>query len=221
MVHDFNDFGILKWECDEPRQSVDFLDLTITIVNGRIVTKTYQKKNNPYLYIPPHSAHPAGVASGWIFGILRTYWHQNSKYSDFVHFAKLLFKRHVMQGWDQAVLRDLFLSALNKLKCLLEAPLPANVNVTPTPPSQEEEANIIQPPVENPKLQFLHMQFHPGDIPRKEIRKIYNNTCADTLGELVGIEKFIVAYSKPKTIGGVVAKPQSFEAPGNEVSKYL
>ena len=129
-----------------------------------------------------------------------------------------------MQGWDQAeaVLRDLFLSALNKLKCQLEAPLPANVNVTPTPPSQEEEANIIQPPVENPKLQFLHMQFHPGDIPRKEIRKIYNNTCADTLGDLVlGMEKFIGAYSKPRTIGGAVAKSQLFEAPGKEVSKYL
>ena len=36
-----NNFGILKWEFEEPASSVNFLDLTISIENNKIVTKTY------------------------------------------------------------------------------------------------------------------------------------------------------------------------------------
>jgi hypothetical protein len=83
LVDLFNDFGILKWDCEKPLKSVNFLDLNLTIEGRRIVTRTYQKPDNPYLYIPPHSAHPAGVVNGTIYGLLRTYYRQNSKYSDF------------------------------------------------------------------------------------------------------------------------------------------
>ena len=41
------------------------------------------------------------------------------------------------------------------------------------------------------------------------------------LRDTVEIEKFIIAYSKPKTIGGVVVKAQLHEAPDHEVSKYI
>ena len=43
----FNDFGILKWECTQPKNSINFLDLTLTIKGNKIITKTYQKPNNP------------------------------------------------------------------------------------------------------------------------------------------------------------------------------
>ena len=220
MVHDFNDFGILKWTCPVPKESVDFLDLTLVIVNGRIISKTYQKPKNPYLYIPPHSAHPSGVAKGWIYGILRTYWYQNSRFSDFVHYASLLYKRHVMQGWSQAVLKELFISALNKLKTHLEAP-PRLEPITPTPPSQPDHNNNTDPTAEDPELLFLHLEFHPNDIDRKTVRKLYQDNCEEVLRDSVEIEKFIIAYSKPKTIGGVVAKAQLHEAPDHEVSKYI
>ncbi|KAL7545539.1 hypothetical protein ACHAWF_008884 [Thalassiosira exigua] len=55
-----NSFGILEWNVDEPSKEVDFLDLTIWIGNGTILTKTHQKPNNLYQYIPPISAHPQG-----------------------------------------------------------------------------------------------------------------------------------------------------------------
>jgi len=63
--------GLLKWDVSEPSYSVDYLDLTIILKNGRITTKTYQKAMNLYLYIPPHSAHPPGMIKGMVYGLLR------------------------------------------------------------------------------------------------------------------------------------------------------
>ena len=44
FCRDVNDFGILKWEIDEPSKSVNFLDLTLTIKGNRVETRTYQKR---------------------------------------------------------------------------------------------------------------------------------------------------------------------------------
>jgi hypothetical protein len=69
----FNDFDILKWECPKLKTSVDFIDLTLMIEGNRVVTKTYQqKRENPYMYIPLHSVHPAGMINGIVFLLLRT-----------------------------------------------------------------------------------------------------------------------------------------------------
>lgn len=80
---DYN-FGDLTFTFEESYESVDFLDLTIQIdqETGEITTKTYQKPCSLHLYIPPHSAHPAGCTKGLIFGILRRYYKQNTKIED-------------------------------------------------------------------------------------------------------------------------------------------
>ena len=57
---DTNNFGILTWDFEEPSHTVNFLDLTISIENCRIVTRTYQKPMNLYQYIP---AQPPRVGS--------------------------------------------------------------------------------------------------------------------------------------------------------------
>ncbi|KAL3791711.1 hypothetical protein ACHAWO_009969 [Cyclotella atomus] len=206
LVSLFNNFGILKWDCEKPKKSVNFLDLNLTIEGRRVVTRTYQKPDNPYLYIPPHSAHPDGIVHGTIYGLLRTYYYQNSKYSDFIHYGKLLFSRHVNQGWDPTVLKEVFATALRKLKANLEKP--------PTPvtePAIEEEERRL----------FFHMQYHPKDIPRREIRDIYDDLCKTTLEAELGITQFTIAYSRPTTIGSVIAKSDLYQVEGKEVSKYI
>ena len=61
-----NNFRIMRWEFEEPASSVKFLDLTISIENNKIVTKTYQKSINHFQYIMPQSAHPPNMAKGII-----------------------------------------------------------------------------------------------------------------------------------------------------------
>eukprot|EP00957_Ditylum_brightwellii_P049955 3786536-Ditylum_brightwellii.AAC.1 len=59
LKEDINKFGILRWVTDSPSQSVNFLDLMISIKKDRSFKfKPYQKDLNLYLYIPPHSDHP-------------------------------------------------------------------------------------------------------------------------------------------------------------------
>jgi hypothetical protein len=53
-------FGTLTWKVEDLSDSVDFMDLTISIehVNRRLITKIFGKKENPYLYLSPSSAPP-------------------------------------------------------------------------------------------------------------------------------------------------------------------
>ncbi len=47
---DLHDFGLLKWEIEDPSTSVNFLDLILTLVNGAIKTRTLPKRIEP---LPP------------------------------------------------------------------------------------------------------------------------------------------------------------------------
>ena len=116
--HDLNNFGVLKWEAEDLGNSANFLDITITLSGGSISTKTFQKALNKYQYIPPYSSHPKRMTRGIIYGLMRTYYLQNTASSDYKRIATLLFERHVERGWDRTstTLRDLILDADRRLK---------------------------------------------------------------------------------------------------------
>eukprot|EP00956_Cyclotella_meneghiniana_P006518 scaffold8576_cov44-Cyclotella_meneghiniana.AAC.4 len=95
FCNDIDNFGQLRWDIKDQKlsSSVVFLDLTLTIKGSRIVSKTFQKQMNLYLYIPPASAHPAGCIKGTIFGLIRRYYAQNTYHKDFIFFVRLLYRR--------------------------------------------------------------------------------------------------------------------------------
>ena len=43
---DIGDFGILKWNVEDPSFGMDFLDLTGTIEDGKSISKIYQRLLN-------------------------------------------------------------------------------------------------------------------------------------------------------------------------------
>ena len=99
---------MLKWDFKEPSKSVDFLDLTIYIEDGWVLTRTYQKSMNLYQYISPSSNHPPTMIKGIVYSLLRTYKLQNSKEEDYLNVACLLHERHVARGWGRAFLSASF-----------------------------------------------------------------------------------------------------------------
>ena len=85
------------------------MDLMLTLVNGTIKTKTYQKAMDLYLCLPPTSSHPYGCIKGTIYGLARRYITQNTHHQEYVYFAVLLFGRLLERGWDPGYTRPLIL----------------------------------------------------------------------------------------------------------------
>lgn len=48
--------------------NMPFLDISLTISNGRITYAPYSKPMSRFLYLPFHSSHPSHILSGWLKG---------------------------------------------------------------------------------------------------------------------------------------------------------
>ena len=65
---ELNNYYDLEWDISDRSETVNFMDLTISIVGDKLETTLYEKPMALYLFIPPHSAHPPGVLTGHVFG---------------------------------------------------------------------------------------------------------------------------------------------------------
>jgi len=200
---DLNSFGILRWEVKEPGKRVDYLDLTIEIVGDKIVTRTYQKELNLYLYIPPHSAHPIENIRGAVHGLMRRYKQQNTEESDYIKMVILLFRRLAARGWDRMQLKQLLLEVHNNIK------------------NNKKRPRSDDPPIDSHERLILHFEYHPCDIPRKKIRHIYKKHCAKLEEDSnLGIQQMIVAYSRPTNLRDAITRAKLHQAPGREASTF-
>ena len=201
-------FGVLTWTVNEPGKHCVFLDLNIRIEGQRITTSTYQKPMNLYLYLPSSSAHSDGMIKGVIHGRLRAYKEQNTYYADYLKFARLLYKRLIARGWSPSYLKPIFLKAHAKLKAIATQP----TSEPSTPPTVNTSAKL--------RKLFLHLQYHPEDVPRRVIRGLYDTYCAK-FGELLGVEPITIAYSRAENIGDLATGARLYQAPGLPASHYM
>ncbi|KAL7533528.1 hypothetical protein ACHAWF_004529 [Thalassiosira exigua] len=67
---------------------------------------------------------------------------------------------------------------------------------------------------------FVHWEYHPNDIPRKQIRAIYDDTLKDTLANTLGIKQTTIAFSRPENIRELLTRAKLHQAPGQPASKY-
>ena len=103
----------LKWTFKSPRKKLIFMDMTIQIEVGKIITTIYAKPLALYQYIPPNSCHPPGVLTGLIFGqILRIY--QLCSRSKDINKELSLFHMHLLQrGYTTNKLMPFFEKGIN------------------------------------------------------------------------------------------------------------
>ena len=155
--------------------------MTISIINNKIMFKTYEKDMNLYLYIPPSSAHPPGILHSLIHGRIKAYYNQNSNTKNFhIQIIKLI-QRLVNRGHDINTLKQLTLNALQKITNT------NNTNIQNTSNNNEDKKTI-----------FFHLPYHPRGIQRQEIRKHYTNTLNRVLNTT---RTLTVAISRPKNLG--------------------
>ena len=73
---------------------------------------------------------------------------------------------------------------------------------------------------------ILHLEYHENDIPRRKVRTIFMETLGHLLERKVseggiGMERAIVAYSRPRNLRDLLQSAKVHVAPGAEVSTYF
>ena len=205
FCNDIDNFGVLTWDIKDQTlsRSVNFLDLTLTIEGSRIVSRTYQKNLNLYLYLPPASAHPPGVLKGLIFGLIRRYHAQNTHREDYHRMVRLLYHRLLERGWNSLQISPIIQGICRTLSRQPHTPDP--------PPARESEGKQL----------FIHLTYHPNDISRQRIRTLYDKHLGNLLSNKLHVERPIIAYSRSTNIGESVTKAKLHQAPGRTASVLM
>jgi hypothetical protein len=162
--------------------------------------KDISEAKNLHLYIPAASAHPEAFFQGTVMGNVIRYWKQNMSITVFgqllTQFAERLCclgheTRTVTEGIEKATkyIDEGLLSCLNSTK----------VSTT------------------NKRTLFLHWQYHPNDITRQELRRLYD----ETLAGKDGFDKMTICYSRPRNLREALTKTSLSEPEGERVSDLI
>jgi hypothetical protein len=189
------------------------MDLTINLVDGHLTTSIFEKAQNLYLYIPPHSSHPKGALTGLIFGQVLRYGRLCSLQSDADEKTKEFFSHLTARGHKSSDFLPLFQRA--------EENSP-----------EEHETHRKQKWVDSQNQVYLHLQFHPEDPPSHAIQRLWKEQVSHPPGELplprlqncvkdeVGFSKLVVAYSRPLNLRNRFSV-RDITGRGKPASEYL
>ena len=120
----------------------------------------------------------------------------NTHRKDYLRFTTLLFHQLLDRGWQREEIHPIFIDSA----ALLEARA-----TTPKPPKKDDSMD---------DMALMHLQFHPNDVTRREIRQYYEKNCGELFREEIGIERFVIAYSRLQNIGEYITQAKLYEAPG-------
>ena len=168
-----------------------------------IETKTYQKPQNLFLYIPPASAHAPGVVKSTIFGNLQRFWNQNSRISDYQTVTKAFAKHLELRGHHRDQIKKLFAEAA----AMIDRKRTTTPELQRRPTSHADPSNTL----------FLHQEYHPRGISRRMIRRVYR----ETLEAVSGFDRFVVAYSRPRNLRDTLMRTELSEPEGHRASNIL
>jgi len=196
-----NNMG-LKWEFTQRSDQVVFMDLTISIRNGKIQTNLYTKPLALHLYIPPSSSHAPGIVTGLIFGhVLRIYQLCSNK-KDIENEIHLFFRRLVARG-----------HSLNKILPILTA---AETNA-----QQYLRTSTLRSPKKPIKgvtnQLFFHIPYHPANPSSTVVQKLWRqhvsmppnqkklSELTNDMGYPIPISKLTIAYSRAPNLGNLLS----------------
>ena len=146
-----NSYHGLKWVFVEQSNSVNFmLDLTISINNGQISTKVFEKPMALHQYIPPSSAHPPGMTRGLVIGQTLRFHQLCSLKSDAHLQMRKLYKRLQASRHSRETLLPLFAKGLSNVRNFLAVPRNERLQSTNT---RTPRHNTV----------FLKLPYHPND----------------------------------------------------------
>ena len=194
----------LTWDFTERSTTTIFMDLKISIMNGRFSTTIYSKPMSLHLYIPPSSCHAPGIATSLIFGHTLRVFRLCSKYSDINKEISLFYKRLIARGYSPDTILPLLARAEDNARdrAAYEKTMDMNEKT-----QDEPDRDML----------FYHLPFHPSNPSSSHIQKLWRDiiatpTNAEKLtnltnhtGHKIPISKLTVAYSRPPNLGNLLS----------------
>ena len=170
------------------------MDMTLSIVDGRIQTTLYEKPMNLHLYNPPSSAHPPGLLPGMVQGMLFRIYTLCTDPKDMIHRTRAFFNHLQRRGWKRDVLLPLFHKGIPKAQ-----------QYTGLSTNREHDTTAI----------FLHLPFHPQNPSSSVIQKLWKGSfnsqptvlcdCTNRKGRKNGVKRVIVCYHRPHNLGNLLS----------------
>lgn len=205
-----NNWGTLKWTNTGLVNSLEFLDLTVTInATNCLEFKTYRKPMNLHLYLPPNSAHPPDTIRSLIFGRVRAYFLHNTYETDFEQECILLARNLLRCGWEWEQLSSHFNEAETALKKYGKTKLLQDSLKTRRKKDSEKVDDMIM---------VFKLPYHPRGVQRQQITTAYINS---GLAKLQPERRFICAQLRPHNIRDRVCSTSLEDIPGDNPSDFL
>lgn len=218
---ELNAFHGLTWEAEERTQSMDYMDMIVTIGDdGMITTDLFEKEMNLYQYLPPFSSHPPGVMTGLVMGgVLRILQICSSRTDADRHICNF-YRRLLDRGHPPMSLLPLFDRAVSNAESYI-ANNSTGVKKTSTPVQQQKRDTI-----------YFHIPYHPQDPRAKQWQELWQQHMVQPMNEphisrikcgnaTFPIEKMTVCYSRHNNLGNFLSYRKLDRFKGRTVSSFL
>ena len=165
---EFTSFHGLRWDFTEPKRSnVNFMDMSLSIEGGKIVSTIYEKPLALNLYIPPSSSHPPGVTTGLVMGQVLRYFQLCSDQKDINDLLDVFMDRLIARGHQHHDLIPLFDKAVRNAKTYIKK---SDYEKLAVKSARAKEAS---------RRVYLHLPYLEDDPNSREIQRIWNNCVAE------------------------------------------
>jgi hypothetical protein len=211
----------LTWTFENPCKKLVFMDMTIRIEEGKIVTALYAKPLALYQYIPPNSCHPPGVLTGLVYGQILRIYRLCSKSTDIDKELLQFYKRLVDRGYSRDKLLPLFEKGVDNATDYILMTL------------EQREARKKAKVGKSDERIFLHIPFHPQNPSSGNLQHLWNdliysppgeenlNRLKNHLGHRVPIKRLIVAYRRNPNIANLTSYRKLSSRTGLKVSSFI
>ena len=200
-------------------KEVNYMDMTITIREDRIITSLYEKAMNLYLYTTPHSYHPPGVLTGLVSGNILRIHLLCIKQDDVNRHMNEFYARFLVRGYQRDLLIPAFRKGITGAHALIKRGSVQRY--------VSEQDTYTQGRV------FFHLTYHPRYQTSKSLQRQWHKHLLHPPWEPplwklknkykipIGIKSMCVAYSLPKNISNIFTYREVDRFDGHPVSSYL
>ena len=113
---------------------------------------------------------------------------------------RLLRDRLVARGHKRALLNDMMVKAAQKIEF--------------------GQHNQMKEEIDSNERTFIHMEYHPNGISRRQLREAFDETCDMFTGTEAAIKQVTVAFSRPPNLKDKLTSARLHEVAGKEASTF-